>query len=226
MLVRGALQEVHLLVCMAVVAAGLGCASARAPEPVGPTTRAVPAPPPRAPLTTYVVRPGDTLGRIAMCSGASVTELAQLNRVSDPNLVLSGARLRVPVGHRCVGPRSQAPEAASADAPQAPRAARVRANRLREAATARQEAADFEGALSKAEACVSELGPFSGDKEAVRILARCHLVAGMAAAGLDRRDRAIEEFRQAFALDPGLKLAPEMTSPRILDLASAAQPSP
>jgi hypothetical protein len=46
----------------------------------------------------------------------------------------------------------------------------------------------------------------------------------MAAAGLDRRERAIEEFRSAFVLDPNLEVDPELTSPRIVELLSAARP--
>jgi hypothetical protein len=48
----------------------------------------------------------------------------------------------------------------------------------------------------------------------------------MAAAGLDQRERAIGEFRQAFVLDPDLQLTADTTSPRILDLMGAARAAP
>jgi LysM repeat protein len=47
---------------------------------------------------TVTVRPGDTLSAIAARTGASVTALAALNGLADPNAVRAGRVLRVPGG--------------------------------------------------------------------------------------------------------------------------------
>jgi LysM repeat protein len=201
-------QEVSLAAGLAAV---LGCA--RAPVPPIPAANTAYVSRPslvRPSWTSYVVQAGDTLGRIAACSGASVLDLAQVNQLANPDFVLIGARLRVPGPHECDAPRS----------------ARGRAGQLLAAADARLDGADFERALSLAESCVQLLESGAPDPSAREVRARCHVVAGMAAAGLDRRERAIGEFRQAFLLDPTLELAAGTTSPRILDLVSAARPAP
>ncbi|UCG26577.1 MAG: LysM peptidoglycan-binding domain-containing protein [Chloroflexota bacterium] len=63
-----------------------GCAGT--PPPPTPT------PPPAT--TTYVVQPGDTLGEIAQMFGTTVSELAALNNISNPNLIYAGQVLQVP----------------------------------------------------------------------------------------------------------------------------------
>ena len=45
---------------------------------------------------TYVVKPGDTLSAIAAKHKTTVRALATANRLASPNLVLEGARLRLP----------------------------------------------------------------------------------------------------------------------------------
>ena len=197
-------QELRLVAVVAAIA----CASEGGPA----------APAPVAPkLTTYRVHPGDSLSRLAACSGISVAELANSNQIPDPDLLVAGERLELPQGHRCAAATGAGDPAA---------AARARAERLLATADARLEAADFEASLASAEACVRELESHEPDTKANAVGARCHFVAGTAAAGLDRRERAIEEFRRAYVLDPRLDVAPEMTSPRIVELLSAARPSP
>jgi soluble lytic murein transglycosylase-like protein len=51
---------------------------------------------PAARAGTYTVRRGDTLSDIARRHGVSVAALARMNRLSDPNLIIAGRRLRVP----------------------------------------------------------------------------------------------------------------------------------
>jgi len=196
MLPRG-LQELSLTIGLLTV---LGCAGAAVP----------PNPPLAAPAwTVYVVQPGDTLGQIAACSATSVVDLTQVNHLASPDFVLIGARLRLPPGNECAAPRTS----------------RDRAAQLLATANARLEAADFERALSLAESCTRLIEPGPPEPQVNGIRARCHVVAGMAAAGLDRRERAIGEFRHAFVLDPTLELAEDASSPRILDLVSAARPA-
>ncbi len=103
-----------------------GCGSttriaAPPPEPVMPpsTTDAVqypppapPAPPPAAPVyrepeaaavpagtTEYVVRSGDSLGRIAKDYGVTVAELTALNRLANPNKLRAGQKILLPGEH-------------------------------------------------------------------------------------------------------------------------------
>jgi LysM repeat protein len=57
---------------------------------------AAPKPPSQAPATgTYIVQPGDTLGKIAARYGTSVNNLMRLNGLSNPNLIWVGQRLKV-----------------------------------------------------------------------------------------------------------------------------------
>lgn len=48
-----------------------------------------------APVSTYTVRPGDTLSSIAGRFGTSVGELASINNISNPNLIYPGQVLRL-----------------------------------------------------------------------------------------------------------------------------------
>jgi LysM repeat protein len=45
--------------------------------------------------TDYTVKPGDTLAGIAQANGTSWRDLAQLNGLGDPNLILAGQTLRL-----------------------------------------------------------------------------------------------------------------------------------
>jgi soluble lytic murein transglycosylase-like protein len=60
---------------------------------------------------THVVRAGETLSSIAARYGSSVSAIARRNRLSNPNMVIAGTRLRVPGGRSSSG--STAPSAAS-----------------------------------------------------------------------------------------------------------------
>lgn len=65
-----------------------------------PTTEASP-PQPELPTTTpersHIVKPGETLGRIARRYGTTVARLALLNGIANPGLIRVGRRLRLPV---------------------------------------------------------------------------------------------------------------------------------
>jgi LysM repeat protein len=62
----------------------------------GCTTTPPPTPTPPPATTTYVVQPGDTLGKIAQQFGKTVAELTALNNISNPNLIYAGQVLLIP----------------------------------------------------------------------------------------------------------------------------------
>jgi lipoprotein NlpD len=86
-----------------------GCATPRPPAPVEerPTTKVAPkpveAPKPAEPTpaaadtraTTYTVKPGDTLMRIALETGQAWRDIARWNGIENPNLIEVGQVLRV-----------------------------------------------------------------------------------------------------------------------------------
>ena len=180
---------------------------------------------------TYRVKPGDTLTRIAACRGVSVGEIARENALRDPDRILAGSNLRVPAQDRCsgevraVGPprpgRSSLARAPRASEP--PAASDGRAQQLLDVARAEYDAALFDAALRGAEAAAEALAhaPRSAGTDARRVHA--HLLAGMAAAGLEDRERALAEFERAFALDPDAQLAFEDQSPRLVELLQLAK---
>jgi LysM repeat protein len=71
------------------------------PTPVPPPpgtnpTPVPPSPPPSGGMTTYVVRPGDTLSRIAMQFGVTVAAIMQANNITNPNIIYVGQVLNIP----------------------------------------------------------------------------------------------------------------------------------
>jgi LysM repeat protein/membrane protease YdiL (CAAX protease family) len=81
-------------------------AAAPAVPETAPTAEALPAsepqpsPSPRPaeadPFATYIVQPGDSLYELAQSRGSTVEELAQLNGIANPSLILIGQQLRLP----------------------------------------------------------------------------------------------------------------------------------
>jgi hypothetical protein len=231
------LQEARL-----VGAALLGCVALSAchnrfitigPRPA-PVQETIPARPALSVDTRdwvgYRVQPGDTLGRLARCSGASMDQLTVGNALADPDALSVDQAVLIPRGHSCK--QLEGPAQVSAAPPSTVpvcKPAKPPANLLSRArsqldeATRRQEAADFDGALALAQQCSNALRPYALDHDADATRARCHAAAATAAAGLGRRELAIEEFRRAFAVDPKLELDPATASPRILELAQAAR---
>lgn len=50
-------------------------------------------------MATYTVKPGDTLSQIAKNNGTTVSELASLNGISNPNLIYSGQTIKLSGGN-------------------------------------------------------------------------------------------------------------------------------
>lgn len=85
----------HLAVLAVVVSTALvGCTSRTTRAPIADMTTE-----PTAPATvagsTYIVKPGDTLYKIAQASGVDVTRLGQLNNITDPSQLRVGQVLRL-----------------------------------------------------------------------------------------------------------------------------------
>jgi LysM repeat protein len=104
------------------------------PPGVEPTPPVAPAPRPaiRPPVAVepmpsadeapvYFVQKGDSLSKIAKNAGVSAAEIAELNRISDPNKIRVGQRLLLPVHARSLP--STPPPAAKPAAPAKPAAA-------------------------------------------------------------------------------------------------------
>lgn len=73
----------------------------RLSSPATSTPTATPLVPPTAPppvTTSYVVRPGDTLFRIALRFNTTTATLAQLNGITNANVIRVGQTLVIPVG--------------------------------------------------------------------------------------------------------------------------------
>jgi len=87
------------LLALAVLAAA-GCAGRRVAPVPGPPRhgRQQGAAPGRGAGTWHVVRPGETLWRIARRYGVTVEEIARANGIPDPSRVRAGRRLFIPGG--------------------------------------------------------------------------------------------------------------------------------
>lgn len=92
------------------------------PPPVFTPPTTVPEPAPRMPEAdpqVYEVQRGDSLSTIARRHGVSTAELADLNKISDPNTIRIGQKLLLPAHARTVTPRAAAPAPAAPAAPTA-----------------------------------------------------------------------------------------------------------
>jgi|WetSurMetagenome_2_1015567.scaffolds.fasta_scaffold391656_1 LysM repeat protein len=82
-----------------VPGAALAAPAATAAGSSSATARIAPPPPPGG-ACSYHVRRGDTLANIAWRYGTSVSFLARLNGLRNPNLIYAGQWLRVPCRRR------------------------------------------------------------------------------------------------------------------------------
>jgi murein DD-endopeptidase MepM/ murein hydrolase activator NlpD len=197
----------------------------------------VSSPPPTRPAPTAAhvpsgwelirVRPGDTLAGIARCRAATVDELVRANAIYDRNHLEVGWSLRVPRGDFCTAAAEVAGSAPQAPLPATPpkldsrRSPSQAAQQLIDTARVRYDAGDFEGSLRSTERATRALAR-QRTPTGLRLRARAHLLAGMAAAGLGDTRRAIAKFRSARGLDPGVALTEADASPRLVELFRAA----
>lgn len=54
--------------------------------------------------TTYVVQRGDTLAKIAARFGVTTKQIADLNGITNPNLIITGQKLRIPAAAPAAAP--------------------------------------------------------------------------------------------------------------------------
>ncbi|HME70261.1 MAG TPA: LysM domain-containing protein [Myxococcota bacterium] len=92
-----------------------------------------------------------------------------------------------------------------------------------ERAEERYAAADFEGALARANTAEQLVAPLPDDRAARQVFARAAVVAGMAQAASDRDEEAIAHFRQALARDPDVTLESDAASPKLERLFEEAK---
>ncbi len=75
-------------VCFAVALVLAGCTSSSL-APVSNLSSGVPS------ASTYVVKPGDTLNKIARATGVAEGTIARINKITNPNLLIVGQTLRL-----------------------------------------------------------------------------------------------------------------------------------
>ena len=235
-------QETGLALLLTAGLALAGCVSspcacparaANAPAAFLPSVAAPPEPGPQTPAGwgSYVIRPGDTLAMIAACRDVPIDALARVNEIDHFDWIVAGATLKVPAEDLCAARRvalarhrSNLAEATVRRAVAAPESGSrsdgefERGQRLLAAARARYDAADFEGSLSDADAAAGAFARAANHPEASTRRARAHMVAGIAAVGLEEHDRALAELRRAVTLDPEASLGPDDRSPRLVEL--------
>jgi hypothetical protein len=92
-----------------------------------------------------------------------------------------------------------------------------------ERAEERYAAADFQGALSRANTAEQLVAPLPDDHAAREVFARAAVVAGMAQAASNHDEEAVAHFRQALAKDPEVTLVADAPSPKLERLFEEAK---
>ncbi|HKE11864.1 MAG TPA: hypothetical protein VKE73_09855, partial [Myxococcota bacterium] len=92
-----------------------------------------------------------------------------------------------------------------------------------ERAEERYAAADFAGALARANTAEQLVAPLPDDRGAREVYARAAVVAGMAQAASNRDEEAVARFRQALARDPDATLDSDTASPKLERLFEEAK---
>ena len=92
-----------------------------------------------------------------------------------------------------------------------------------ERAEERYAAADFAGALARANTAEQLVAPLPDDRGAREVYARAAVVAGMAQAASNRDEEAVAHFRQALARAPDVTLDSDTASPKLERLFEEAK---
>jgi hypothetical protein len=154
-------------------------------------------------------------------------ELARVNGIRDVDWILAGAALHVPPKDRCAGRAVAKSEPAASPGPSGAEAgadAEIRRGQeLLDAARSHYDEADFDAALRAAENAGQAFEHAHGQPGVDALRARSHVLAAMAAVGLEDQRRAVAEFKRAIALDPATRLAPDDRSPRLMEAFQLAR---
>ncbi len=65
----------------------------------GSTPQPTSTPPPATTSDTYTVQPGDTLSRLAIRFGTTITELLRINNIANPNIIFVGQTINIPTAN-------------------------------------------------------------------------------------------------------------------------------
>lgn len=94
---RRGIRRAAALVCAALILSGAGPGAGRAASAEATGTSVSAATPTPRPTTTYIVRAGDTLTRIAAWFGTTPADLIALNKLANPNALAVDQVLIVPI---------------------------------------------------------------------------------------------------------------------------------
>ena len=108
--------------------------------------------------TDYVVKPGDTLSEIAQANGANWHDLARINNLNDPDLILIGQTLTLDGSRKAAGtaPRKVTKKVESREVRKTERKVRSSRSQDRPASSAK---ANLSGAWAKVANCESSGNP-------------------------------------------------------------------
>ena len=158
----------------------------------------------RAPLPAatwdYVAKRGDTLLEIARAYGVSIDEIIRLNRIRDPDLLLVGQHLRIPV--------------------RPPDSRLDRCRRELDLAERQIADADFEGAGRRLEGVRRQIDP--AERGSTDLLIRLEEINANVYAAFGDEEQATASFGRALRLDPGYAPAHRI-SPKVMRAFEQAQ---
>jgi LysM repeat protein len=178
------------------------------PEPVPPP---VGAPPPDTAREVFAPPSADELSGVSFPSGAPAPAESTEVHSATPAANEESTPHRVALARPPKPGFSFSPELLA------------RARGELERAEERYAAADFPGALARANTAEQLVAPLPDDRGAREVYARAAVVAGMAQAASNHDEEAIAHFRQALARDPDVTLDSETASPKVERLFEEAK---
>jgi LysM repeat protein len=168
------------------------------PEDRSPAPLAAPEPSP-APTSVHVVRPGETLSRIAAAYSIDVDRIALINGLHDADRIRAGQSLQIPAPSETVRPEALVEEASEA-----------------------YRKARFEIAIARAQTAEAVLDTQSDDPLQRALHARAAFIAGCATAAFGDDERAVAAFARVHSFDPAFTPPDGWLSPRLEKLYLAA----